>query len=208
VAEAFLRQGALAHLGLKARAVAELGPAGVGLAAMPPQPQLALRGEGDDPAFLQAAEVALEFALPLRPNTTARGEAGTACWLGPSEWLLLVPGQAEPWIERLSAALAGVRHALNDVSESRTQIRISGARAVDLLAKGTSLDLHPSVFPRGACAQSTLALADMLLHRPETEAAPVFDVYAHRSFADYLWRWLEGAAAEYGVVVLAPAAIT
>lgn len=202
--EAHLRQGALAHLGLEARAVPGRGDAGVGLTALPPGAQISLRGEGADRRFRQAVEGVLGFALPLRPNATARGDGGTALWLGPNEWLLLVPGQAEPWIERLSDALAGLHHALNDVSESRAAIRISGPGTLDLLAKGSSLDLHPAVFPAGTCAQSTFALADVLLHRLEAEPAPVFDVYVHRSFADYLWRWLEGAAAEFGVAVLAP----
>ena len=31
---------------------------------------------------------------------------------------------------------------------------------------------------------------------------PVFDIYVLRSFAEYLWAWLEDAAQEYGVTVL------
>lgn len=204
MAEAHLRQGALAHLGLDAHAAAELGEAGVGLTALPPGSQVSLRGEGDDQAFLRAAEGALGFDLPSRPNTTTRGDAGTALWLGPNEWLLVLSGEAGAMMERLSAALAGLHHAVNDVSESRVVIRVSGPKALDLLAKGTSLDLHPSVFAAGACAQSTLALTEMLLHRPEGEGPPVFDVFVHRSFADYLWRWFESAAAEFGLAVLIP----
>jgi sarcosine oxidase subunit gamma len=30
---------------------------------------------------------------------------------------------------------------------------------------------------------------------------PAYDLYVHRSFADYLWRWLEDAAKEYGVAI-------
>ena len=53
----------------------------------------------------------------------------------------------------------------------------------------------------GAVAQSLLAKADVILHRIEPlegEGGPVFDVYVARSFADYLWGWLEDAVQEYG----------
>lgn len=201
MAEPHLKHGALAHLGLEARAVAELGAADVALSAMPQVTQIGLRGDGEDRAFLQAVEGVLGFALPIQPNTTASSESATAFWLGPSEWLLCLPGAVDRWIAPLSEALAGQQHAINDVSESRVRIRVAGPRARELLAKGTSLDLHPDAFAAGGCAQSTLALTDVLLHRPEG-GPPAFDVYVHRSVADYLWRWLEGAGAEYGLAVL------
>jgi sarcosine oxidase subunit gamma len=86
-----------------------------------------------------------------------------------------------------------------DVSDSRAVITLSGPRALDVLAKGCPLDLHPRVFSPGRCAQSLLAKAHVLLHR--VDDAPTFEIYVHRSFADYLWTWLEDAAAEYGMAV-------
>ncbi len=32
---------------------------------------------------------------------------------------------------------------------------------------------------------------------------PIFDIYVVRSFAEYLWAWLEDAGREYGVRVVA-----
>ncbi|NIO38860.1 MAG: hypothetical protein GTO41_00860, partial [Burkholderiales bacterium] len=37
----------------------------------------------------------------------------------------------------------------------------------------------------------------------QVDEAPSYDIYVHRSFADYLWRWLEDAAQEYGVAIIA-----
>ncbi|MEE9184627.1 MAG: sarcosine oxidase subunit gamma family protein [Acidimicrobiia bacterium] len=31
---------------------------------------------------------------------------------------------------------------------------------------------------------------------------PAFDLYVPRSFADYLWAWLEDAGTEYGVALV------
>ena len=41
----------------------------------------------------------------------------------------------------------------------------------------------------------------MVLH--QVGQAPSYDLYVLCSFADYLWRWLEDAAGEYGLAVLA-----
>ena len=80
-------------------------------------------------------------------------------------------------------------------------IRVTGPRARDLLAKGCPLDLHPSLFAKGACAQTVMAKAGVLIHA--VDDGPTYDLYVLRSFAEYLWRWLEDAAQEYGVAVLA-----
>lgn len=195
-----LRQSALAHLGLNARVVTATGEAGVAVAVIAPPRQLALRGESADAGFRAAAEAGLGLALPTQPNTTATAGELSILWLGPSEWLLV--GDVEP--APLAAALAGTHHALVDVSESRTVLRLAGPKVRDLLAKGSSLDLHERAFAVGNCAQSTLALTDMLLHRlPDGGGDAAFDVYVHRSVAGYLWQWLEVAAAEYGLAVLA-----
>ena len=48
-------------------------------------------------------------------------------------------------------------------------------------------------------AQSKFARCHVLLH--QTDDAPAYDLYVQRSFARYLWSWLEDAAAEFGVSV-------
>ena len=53
----------------------------------------------------------------------------------------------------------------------------------------------------GQCAQSHLAKAPILIGQIENQ--PYFELIFRRSFADYLWTWLEGAAAEYGLEVAA-----
>jgi sarcosine oxidase subunit gamma len=105
----------------------------------------------------------------------------------------------------LRAALAEQRCAVTDVSESRTCIHVRGPRARDLLAKGCPLDLHPRVFGPGRCAGTLMAKAGVTLHQVAGDDAPdgpAYDLYTTRSFADYLWRWLEDAAREYGLAVL------
>jgi len=74
---------------------------------------------------------------------------------------------------------------VTDVSESRTTIAIGGPRARDLLAKGTSIDLHPRVFGPGACAQTGFAGANIILR--QIDDAPTFELLVLDSFAEHVW---------------------
>ena len=76
-------------------------------------------------------------------------------------------------------------------------MRIKGRGVRDVLAKGCTLDLHPAEFAAGACAQSGLAKANILIGLIEEK--PVFEIVVRRSFAEYLARWLQHAATEHNV---------
>jgi sarcosine oxidase, subunit gamma len=202
VVEPYLRRSALAGHNLVARGAEAPADAEVLLGERANCTQINLRGDAADPSFLQAAEKAVGFALPIEPNTTSTNGELTALWLGPSEWLLVgAPSREATVIGRLRAGLVGLHAAITDVGEARTIILVAGPRARDLLAKGTPLDLHPRVFAMGRCAQTALAKANVILR--QVDDRPTFEVYILKSFADYLFTWLERAGAEYGAAVAA-----
>ncbi len=193
---AYLRQSALAHLGLEARAQAAMEEAGITLGERAYRRILDLRGPASDPGFLSACADALGFALPLEANRATGDEQASALWLGPDQWWLVTAEEGDAMAEALRAALDGRPCALTEVGESRACIHVAGPRARDLLAKGSPLDLHPRAFGAGHCAQGLLAKASVTIH--QVSEAPAFDIYVARSFAEYLWLWLEDAAREYG----------
>ena len=211
--EAYLRQSALARMGLEGRGEAPRCDARVAMGERPHRGIVNLRLDPKNAEAMAAVESAFGFALPTTASDTA-GDADTiALWLGPDEWWLVEPGpepEAGPKLaENLRAALAEHVAAITEVGESRTCIRVSGPRARALLQKGCPLDLHPSVFRAGACAQSILAKSGVTLHLFADESAtqagaegPMFDIYVLRSFAEYLWDWLEDAGGEYGVNIV------
>jgi sarcosine oxidase subunit gamma len=114
--------------------------------------------------------------FPVEPDRTA----GDVLWLGPDEWLVL--GRREG--DYLDAA------AVVDVSANRVCFELAGDDVEDVLAQGCSLDLHPSVFPPGRCAQTLLARAQVILHRTDPER---FRIFVRPSYAPYLRTWLEDA---------------
>ncbi len=214
MAEAYLRQSALAHLGLEGRGEVARGDAGVAMTERPHRGIVNLRLDPNNAEAMAALEAAFGFALPTAANTSAGDAVTIALWLGPDEWWLVVPGpepEAGPELaDKLRAALTDHFAAVTEVGESRTCIRVSGPCARALLQKGCPLDFHPRTFAAGACAQSVLAKAGVTLHLFADESAeqagaegPVFDIYVGRSFAEYLWAWLEDAGCEYGVTITA-----
>ena len=194
----YMRQSSLAALGLAAKA--RTGPAreaGVVLRECGHRAQLCLRG-GSDGDF----EEAVEAVLGVRPPTESASAAGngdtSVLWLGPDEWLAVFPDERrEEILSALRDALASLHAAVVDVSHARSIIELSGAHARSVLQKGCHLDLHPSRFGAGNVAQSRFARCQLLLH--QTDDTPAYDLYVQRSFARYLWSWLEDAATEYAV---------
>ena len=166
--------------------------------------KLDLRGDAHDRAFMAAVGRVLDLLLPTEPCTSAAKAQISALWLGPDEWLLTCPaGEVARLQSALRDALADVHAAITDLTDGRVALRVAGASARDVLAKGTPLDLHPRSFPPGSCAQTLLAKAAVLIHLldDDPERGPSFDVYVARSFAQYLWTWLEDAGREYGVLI-------
>ena len=200
-----VRESPLVRFGLRERATKAPGNAGILARERAFLGHLNLRGDSGDPRFVAAVEGVLGVTLPVAPNTVSETRPTVAYWLGPDEWLIVTSNRRRAvFEEELRKALAGVRSAVTDVSGGQTVVVLRGSPVYDLLAKGCPLDLHPKVFDLGQCAQSHLAKAPVLLRLLDRE--PSFEIVVRRSFADYLWLWIEDAAAEYGLAIVAGSA--
>ena len=177
-----------------AATVAVSGPAPVAITALPFRGKLVLRG---GPAIGEAAAEVLGAGLPTLMRS-ARGNRAEILGLGPDEWLLLTEPRAEDALaDELRAALGDRHHAVVVVSDRMTGIGVRGARAVDVLATGCPLDLHPKVFRPGAVTRTLLGKAAVVLSHPDEAAA--YELWVNGSFAPYLWLFLRNAALEFGV---------
>jgi sarcosine oxidase subunit gamma len=136
-------------------------------------------------------------ALPTTPSTVTDSPDATVMWFGPQEWLVCSASQDGGELEaRLRAAVAEHGGAAVDVSAQRTTVRLRGAYAREVLAKGSSLDLHPSVFGTGMAAQTMLAQANVVLI-PLSDNGTDYRIIARSSFAGYLAEWLIDATEEF-----------
>jgi len=198
--ERYQWQSALATIGIEERALASVDDPGALLWERQAGTQLAIRGNAADDAFAAVVQDILGLALPVAPKTAHAGAAGSLLWLGPDEWLAVTAAEHDGRLAAsLSEAFGDVAHAVVDVSHSRAVIGLSGPNARDVLMKGTNIDLHPRHFGPGNCIQAHLGRCHMLLH--QLDDGPGYDIYSHRSFAVYAWKWLEDAAAEYGLSI-------
>ncbi|GIH17550.1 sarcosine oxidase subunit gamma [Rugosimonospora africana] len=170
---------------------------GIRLAELPFRTQVNLRLPAKGPAA-DAVGLELGVPLPVEPGTTAGSGELSVLWLGPDEWLVVGSPGAD-----LAARLAARRGAgvsVVDTSALRTTVLVAGPRARDLLAHGCALDLHPTRFPTGRCAQTLLAHAQIVLVAVDdgtSGAEPAYHLLVRSSFANYLADWLEDAAVEY-----------
>jgi sarcosine oxidase subunit gamma len=140
-----------------------------------------------------SAPIGLAFGAPppSQPLRAAATGARAALWLGPDEWLLIAEDEAEGLGATLESALAGLPHALVDVSHRQCAIELAGAGAARLLNAGCPLDLDVSAFPVDMVARTLLLKAEVTLWRREAER---FRLEVARSFAPYVAAVLDASA--------------
>lgn len=154
-----------------------------------------LRGDAASEGFATAVGKVLGCALPVEPNTVAGGGDFTVFWLGPDEWQIHCPEDAQHALVRdLQAALAGQHSAVVDVSDYYVVMRLSGDKTLEVLSKGTPIDLHPRAFAAGTCAQTRFGHATILLHKLGED---VVDLQVRWSFAEYVWCYIVDGTLEY-----------
>ncbi|MEL6202577.1 MAG: sarcosine oxidase subunit gamma [Pseudomonadota bacterium] len=130
---------------------------------------------------------ALGLELPKKPNHSAMAGSRFAFWLGPDEWLVVDP--KENPIKALMNV--DVVHSGVDISQRNTTVLVSGPAASDVINAGCPRDLSPSVFPVGHCARTVFGKVEIVLFHVREN---VYRIEVWRSFADYLFTYLETAA--------------
>ena len=110
---------------------------------------------------------------PPAPNTATIWNEWAVLWLGPDEWLVVGETGSEDSIEReLQDALAGHHRSVLDVSANRMVFDLTDG--LDLLSSGCGLDLDPSRWHPGMCAQSLFGGAQLILHQLDEHTSRVF----------------------------------
>ena len=169
-----------------------------------------LQGAVDNAAFVAQATSLWGVGTLPAPHRVVSTATHRLMWNGPRSWLVFSLNPHAPVDPAMGRAFSDSRKQLNatggalfDVSASRVGWTLRGPRALDLLASGCPLDLHPNAFAPDSCAQSLFGHVSALYHR---HADGDFTLYVARSFADDVWAALCSSAAQYGYEVLAPAA--
>ncbi len=137
---------------------------------------------------VRADPAVLPFEPPA-PNTVTVWNGWDVLWLGPDEWLVVDGTGTSNGIEReLEVALAGRHHSAIDLSANRSIFDLTDG--LDLLSSGCGLDLDPSHWRPGMCAQTLFGGAQVILHQLNGRTTRVF---VRPSFADHVVARLTGA---------------
>ena len=175
-----------------------------GLSLASPTPRVAFTAQAPcgrfllwgDRAAADAAGRAFGVALPMQAGQAASDGPRAALWLGPDEWLVLLPEEEVAAVtQRMAETLAGAAHALVDVGHRQAAICVRGALAAAVLNAGCPLDLDISTFPPGTCTRTLFGKSEIVLWRMEEN---VFHVEAARSFMPYVVALLAAAARGLG----------
>lgn len=172
--------------------------AGVEYRRIPGRGCLNLRGNADDPAFRDAVSMVTGVELPTEPCRWLEVGETRACWLGPDEWLLIVPDGEQPRVERQLREAVTRPLSVVDVSGGFIHVNLAGDDARKVLQKSSPYDFHRRNFPPGRCVQTVFALAGALVGAAEDGS---FDLVFRRSYSDYVARRIADAAEEYGCVM-------
>ena len=138
------------------------------------------------------------MALPLSPLTSVEQGYLVVRWIAPDEWLISLPNDRVFDLETRFRAEMNGHHSLVNGSGGMTVYKLRGKHVVDMLKKSTPVDLHDSEFPVGKVVSTVFAKAGAVIRRTgESE----FELVVRRSFADYVWLWIQDASQEYGLAI-------
>ncbi len=158
-----------------------------------------LRGNPQDPAFVQAVQQALGLPLPLTACSSLANAQIRIVWAGPDDWFVIgAAGEQQSMAQRLRTALAGQHCAVTDVSSGYFMVSLAGIQARDVLAQGCPLDLHSSVFKPGQSAGTHFFKVGIYLWQRDN--APTYEMLVRRSFIDHFWQLINHCTLDCGWV--------
>lgn len=158
-------------------------------------------GREAEAPFADIVKDATGLSLPPAHQAAFSGEA-MVVWVQPSGWLMIKPRGDEGALAKALAGVAGDAVAVVDQSHGKAVLRLSGARARDVLAKGCRVDLHPRAFLTGSAATTTVDHITITV--VQVDAIPTYDLILPANFAEAFLEWLLMSAAEFGCEVRPP----
>jgi sarcosine oxidase, subunit gamma len=158
--------------------------------------KLIIRGKTKN--FITAIGKNLNMILPTEANTSTSGEALTALWLSPDEWMLLSNKTVsevnntydveDNLINNISKVNLG---AITDVSDQFVMINIKGSKVFDLFATGSPFNFNEFKNKKGSVAQTILSHIDVIIYLIEINEV---NLLVRRSFSEHLYSWINDSA--------------
>jgi sarcosine oxidase subunit gamma len=158
---------------------------------------LSFTGKHDKAA--KAIGKALGIDCPIEPGHCRSDGKTQIFWNGPNSWMVVASDvecgrAAGELFATLQDAVSNLG-AVVDQSHGRCVLRLSGARAREVMAKNTAVDLHPRAFGAGQCALTSIAHMNATI--VQVDDTPTYDLFVIRSLARSFAHAIEHACHEF-----------
>lgn len=162
-----------------------------------------LRGLVDDVRFKKKCRSVLG-EMPERVGLATATEGLSTLRLSPDCW----------WIRGSAGTISGVEEAFSGVIEEGwssfvllspgiSSYRLGGGDAAAILARGTSVDLHPNVFGSHRCCRTLHAGVAVTIYRADAaETNPAYDLHVDTSFDHFIGTWFERVGKPYAMQMM------
>ena len=177
---------------------------GVALADESGNGKLQVQGE-DAEGLVGTAFSAPALAVGKSASIEALGP-GRVCRLRRDLFFIgTAPAEAASALDRLRrepGASERTAAAVTDLTHGRSELRVVGPAAPELLSKVCGLDFDPRRFLDGDARQSSVAKTRQLIVRGDVGGLPSYSLIGGRSLGAYLWDILMQAGAEFAIAPL------
>lgn len=202
-------QTPLAHAGLPSESSDSLASlssttalSSVSLLERPVVGLLILRAAASSKDELNAAvQKCLSINLPATLRSHTEGDYCLR-WMSPDEWLLSCPLDKAYTVEHDIRERVSSSIAIVNVSGGYSILELAGKDAINVLRKSTPYDVSERNFSTDKVVNTSFAKTQLTLRVIQADR---YELIVRRSYADYLWLWLQRAGKEYALQACAAA---
>ena len=135
------------------------------------------------------------LSLPQQNPLVSANENLRILWIGPDTWICISANSN--LIDLISSACSDNDFAITALSHSRAVIEVKGNHTLDVIKKGSPLNVNDNILTEGNCANTTYnginILIDFISNNPKT-----IRLFALRSFGGSFYHSITDAALEFG----------
>ena len=133
--------------------------------------------------------------LPLKYPQITFNQNLRILWIGPDTWFCISPNKNLH--DLITKACNENDFAITDLSHSRAVIEVKGEHSLDVIKKGSPLNVNANVFNEGNCANTTYNGINVLIDYVSSNPTSM-RIFALRSFGGSFYHSITDAALEFG----------
>ena len=131
--------------------------------------------------------------LPINPNSVSGNKITRILWNAPNTWLII--SSDKDINKKITDVCSEIDFAITNLSHSRAIVQIQGERALDVIKKGSPLNLNN--FKKNDCRTSVYHGITFTIDMVE-DTQIILNLIANRSFSESFYHAITDSALEYG----------